>query len=248
MRAIAFCVAGILIAGPAGAVEDYDACVGLIATDAQQALREATGWANFGGGAAARHCRALALVATGAGSQAIDELLGIAAEEPDLTPQARAAVLAQAGEMLMDEGDMVTARAVSAQALTLAPTEPDAVALGASLRLAEGDAAGAKAMLDAALAGWNAGAAPSPRLLVLRAAADRALGRMAAAREDAVRATELAPGMASAWLERGRVAVRIGDKDDARSALLRAVELDQNGEVGATARLVIQRMEAGIAE
>lgn len=247
MRAIAICVAGVLVAGPAAAVQDYDACVGLIGTDAQRALREATDWAAFGGGAAARHCRALALIATGAESRAIDELLGMAAEEPDLTPQARAAVLAQAGEMLMDGGDMVTARAVSAQALTLAPAEPDAVALGAALRLAQGDAAGAKAMLDHALTGW-AGGAPSPRLLVLRAAADRTLGRMAAAREDAVRATELAPDMATAWLERGRVAARIGDRADARSALLRAIELDRDGEVGAAARLAIQRMEAGIAE
>ncbi len=245
MRAIVLCVAGVLIAGPAVAVQDYDACVALIGTDAERALREATDWAAFGGGAAARHCRALALIATGAPSQAIDELLGMAADEPGMTPEARAAVLAQAGEMLMDAGDMVTARAVSAQALALAPAEPDAVALAASLRLADGDAAGAKALLDDSLAG---GGSRSPRLLVLRAASDRALGEMAAAREDAVRATDLAPGMATAWLERGQVAARIGDKPGARTALLRAVELDRDGKVGAAARRAIQRMEAGIVE
>lgn len=238
--------AGLAMAQPAAAVEDYDACVALIETDPARAVEEATGWATFGGGAAARHCRALALIATGADSGAIDELLGIAAEEPELTPQARAAVLAQAGEMLLDRGEIATARTVSAQALSLAPAEPDAVALGASLRLADGDAQGAQAMLDGVLSGWT-GAVPSPRLLVLRAAAARALGNLAAAREDAIRATEIAPSMASAWLERGRVSARVGDRADARAAMLRAVELDRDGKVGNAARLAFQRMEAGIA-
>lgn len=245
--------AGVLAAallaagGPAAAVEDYDACVALIGADAPRALREATEWARFGGGAPARHCLALALVAAGARSQAADELLAMAAEEPGLEPAARAAVLAQAGEMLVDEGDLETARAVSAQALSLAPDQPDAIALEASLRLARGDPAGAHRLLDLSLDSGR-GTPPPPRLLVLRAAAGRALDRLAAAREDARWATELAPDMASAWLERGRVAARLGDRADARSALLRAVELDRDGTIGEAARLAIGRMEAGITE
>jgi Flp pilus assembly protein TadD len=233
-----------LAVGPAAAVEDYDGCVGLIEGDSARALREAEAWVGAGGGAAARHCRALALIATGAEERAVDELLGIAAEEPGLAPGARAEVLVQAGEMLLDAGDSVTARAVAGQALALAPADPDVAGLSAAVQLAEGDASGALAGLSRALAG----AEPMPRLLVLRAAAQRRLGRFVAARDDAEHATGLAPDMASAWLERGRVAAAIGDPADARDAFLRAIELDRAGKIGAAARTALQRMEAGITE
>ena len=87
---------------PAQAVDDYDACLDLIATNPAQAEREAGDWARFGGAAPARHCYALALIAVGAESRGIDELLGIAVEEPDLEPNARADILAQAGDLLGD--------------------------------------------------------------------------------------------------------------------------------------------------
>ena len=73
------------------------------------------------------------------------------------------------------------------------------------------------AELDAALAGGAA----SPRLLLLRAAAQRRLGQLVAARADAEHATELAPDMASAWLERGRAAAGLGDRQ--KQALLDAL-------------------------
>ncbi len=117
-------LATVGMAGRAAAVEDYDACVGLIAGDAERAERDAAAWADIGGGAAARHCHALALIATGATSAAIDELLDIAAEDPELTPQARADVLVQAGEMLLDEGDGVTARAVGQSGPVARPGRP----------------------------------------------------------------------------------------------------------------------------
>lgn len=248
MRAVGFrlapALATVAAAVPATAIEDYDACVRMIADTPDQAEREAAAWASAGGGAAARHCRALALIALGAASSAIDELLGIAAEEPGLTPEARAEVLVQAGEMLLDEGDGVMARAVAGQALALAPRERDAIGLSAAVLLSEGDASGALSELDSALAGGDA----TPRLLVLRAAAQRRLGSLVAARDDAEHATELAPESASAWLERGRVAAGLGDPADARKALLRAIELDRGGKLGMAAQNTLQRMEAGIAE
>ncbi len=229
---------------PAAALEDYDGCIGLIESDPALAVREAAAWVGDGGGAAARHCHALALIATGAEGRAIDELLGIAAEEANLPPEARADILVQAGEMLLDRGDSGTARAVAGQALALAPGHSGAAGLGAAVRLAEGDAAGALAALDAALADE----APTARLLVLRATAQRRLGQLVAARDDAEHATELAPEMASAWLERGRTAAGLGDRPDARDAFLRAIDLDRAGELGAAARTALQRMEAGLPE
>ncbi len=118
------------------------------------------------------------------------------------------------------------------------------MALSAALRLADGDASGAVTELDAAMA--NGG--PTGRLLVLRSAAERRLGDLVAARDNSQHATELAPDSASAWLERGRVSARLGDREDARDALLRAISLDRGGKLGLAAQNVLQRMEAGIKE
>ena len=57
------------IAGPAKA-GTYDDCVALVATDPARAGVEAQRWVQAGGGTPARHCRALALLAQGAGRRA----------------------------------------------------------------------------------------------------------------------------------------------------------------------------------
>lgn len=244
MRALVLTLAAVLAAGPAAAVEDYDACVALIGTDARRAESESANWAAFGGSAPARHCHALALAAIGADTAAVNELLGIAAEEPDLEPKARAAILVQAGEMLVDQGETGTARTVAGQALRLVSGDRDALGLRASAYLAEGDLQSAMHDLDIAIAGGD----PTARLLVLRAAAERRMGQLIDARDDASWATEIGPEMAITWLERGRVAARMDDKPTARDAFLRAIGLDREGDLGAAARLALQRMEAGIEE
>ena len=244
MRVVIGALTAILLAVPAaGAVESYDQCLELIARDAYQAEREAGEWARFGGGGApARHCYALALIEIGAPSKAIDELLGIAAEEASLTDPARADVLVQAGEMLLEEGDDVTAAVVAEQALRLAPRDGDVLGLRASVRIARGAYKDALTDLNEAIARNG----PLPRLLLLRASAHRQSGALIEARDDATYATELEPRMAAAWLERGRIEARIKDRDSARDSLLEAIDLDRDGEIGKTAQNVLQRMEAGL--
>lgn len=233
----------MLIPGSAEAVGDYDTCLALIASDPVRAEREADDWARFGdGGAAARHCHALALIEVGASGRAIDVLLDIVAEERGLADRARAEILVQAGEMLVEEGDLVTADVVAAQAISLDGGTPGAAGLRASIRLKRDDPNGALGDLNAALARGTG----EPRLLILRASAYRALEQYIAARDDAVYATELAPDFADAWLERGRVEARLRDRKSARNSLLKAVELDRDGKIGRAAQNALQRMEAGI--
>ncbi|MEO1493751.1 MAG: hypothetical protein AAFV19_16485 [Pseudomonadota bacterium] len=229
-------------AGPARAVEDYDTCLTLIGFDPAQAELEAGEWARFGGGAPARHCYALALIENGAPGRAIDELLDIVAEEGLLADQARAEILVQAGELLVEEGDLVTAGVVAAQAISLDGGTPGAAGLRASIRLRQNNPRGALEDLNTALAGGTS----NPRLLILRASAYRAIDQFIAARDDAVFATELAPDFAEAWLERGRVEARLRDKRSARDSLLRAIDLDRGGRIGLAAQNALQRMEAGI--
>ena len=243
MRVAIIGLVALLTTAPAWAFEDYDGCLALIAQDPYRAEREAGDWARFGnGGAPARHCYALALLEIGAPSKAIDELLGIAAEEAALTDSARAEILVQAGELLLDEGDDVTATVVAEQALRLTPRNPQVLGLRAAVRIAKGAYADALVDLNEAIERDG----PVPRLLLLRASAHRENGGLIEARDDATYATELAPGMAEAWLERGRIEARIKDVDSARDSLLQAVALDREGEIGKSAQNVLQRMEAGI--
>ena len=223
----------LVVSTPAKAVEDYDACLDLIGSDADRAEREAGEWARFGGGAPARHCYALALLAIGAQSRGIDELLGMAIEEPGLEPEARADILIQAGEPLMEEPD-----------LRLDQWNVDALALRARVRLANGDSRSALRDLDAALQRQPGNA----RFLTLRAAANRRLDRHVEARDDASFATERDPGDASAWLERGRAEAALRDTNAARFSFLESIALDRDGSTGASAQRALQRMEAGIAD
>lgn len=232
----------LVLATPAKAVEDYDACLDLIGSDADRAEREAGEWARFGGGAPARHCYALALLAIGAQSRGIDELLGTAIEEPGLEPEARADILIQAGELLMEEPDTVTTLVVAEQALRLDQWNVDALALRARVRLANGDSRSALRDLDAALQRQPGNA----RFLTLRAAANRRLDRHVEARDDASFATESDPGDASAWLERGRAEAALRDTNAARFSFLESIALDRDGSTGASAQRALQRMEAGI--
>ncbi|MEM9139581.1 MAG: hypothetical protein AAGB15_07085, partial [Pseudomonadota bacterium] len=217
----------------AQSVEDYDACIALVATDPEAAVRDAGEWSRYGGGAPARHCYALSLIEIGAPLRAADELIGIAVEEADLSNPARADILVQAGELLVDRDDTVTAAVVAAQARQLDPQNPGAMGLSAAVSLANGDVRAALTDLDRALAIKRDGLS----LLLRRASAHRRLGNGVAARDDASYATELQPREPSAWLERGRAEAMLDDKVSARTSFIKAVGLDRDGKIGRAAQL-----------
>lgn len=227
------------------AVDDYDTCIAMIADDPAKAEQEAGDWARYGGGgAAARHCYALALIEIGAPVRAADELIATATEEADLPDQARADILVQAGELLIETDYPATAEIVAGQALQLVPNDPGALGLRAAVRLANGSPRTALQDLNKALQIKG----EDIRLLLRRASAHRRLNSPVPARDDANFATELAPERADAWLERGRIEAKLGDKPGARTSLLKAIELDRDGKIGRAAQLALQRMEAGVGE
>lgn len=93
---------------PATAAEiDYDQCIALVKTDANAALKQAQDWNNKGGGAAAAHCVAIALVALDRYPDAAQVLERIANDPTSGPTAARATVLAQAGNawILANEAD-----------------------------------------------------------------------------------------------------------------------------------------------
>jgi tetratricopeptide (TPR) repeat protein len=231
-------MAGVL-AGPAPA-GTYDDCVALIATDPAKADLEAHRWAQTGGGTPARHCRALALLAQGAGRRAAELMVAIAADDRTLPDQVRSEMLIEAGEIYLGLSELDLGRSVASRALLLARVPRAALTLSARLKAEQGDWRGAVNDLDGALARGE----PDAGLLVLRASARLHLGERVAARADLLWATEIAPELAAVWLERGALEAVSGSRDAARAAWLRAIELDRDGVVGEAARLRLQTMEA----
>lgn len=232
-------------AAPAAqAVEDYDACVALAGSDPAKAESEAAAWRRAGGGAAAGHCQALALVALGADLRAAQLLVEIATDDRTIPESVRATMLVDAGELFLGQGALEAGQAAAARALRLVPGLRPALALAARLKAEAGDWTGAVTSLDAALARG----APDAELLALRASAQIRLGRLVAAKSDLLWATEVDPKAPVVWLERGNLAAAQGQADVARAAWLKAIELDRGNPdpaVADAARLRIQQLEAG---
>ncbi len=228
------------IAGPALA-GTYDDCVALAGADPDLAEAEAGRWVQAGGGSPARHCRALALLAQGAERRAAELMVRIATDDRTLPDEVRSEMLVEAGEIYLGIGEIAYGRSVASRALLLALEPRAALALSARLKAAEGDWRGAADDLDGALARGE----PDAGLLVLRASARLHLGEQVAARSDLLWATEIAPDMASVWLERGVMEAAGDNRDAARAAWLKAIDLDRDGYVGEAARLKLQRMDAG---
>lgn len=242
MRGSAPLLAALALAAtalPARAVEDYDACLALVAENPARAEIESSDWSRFGGGSAARHCHAMALAALGATRLAAEELAALARDARDLPNAIRAEALLQAAEFLLDLGETGAGIGLAEQAIRL-DDSAEARTMRARLHAAEGNYARALADLDAAVA-----AAPTADRVLLRASARRQEGRLQEARADAVWALELSPDLPIAFLELGEIEAAAGRKNPARDAFLKAIELDRGGDIAAAARLSLQRMEAG---
>jgi len=238
---IAAPVLAVLLAAPAGAVEDYEACVALAEENPERAEAEAAARAESGGGAAARHCRALALMGLGAERSAAALLDETAVGDRTLPAQVRADMLVEAGRIWLGLGALEPARAAAERALRIAEAPRAALVLIARLDAEAERWQAAEAALDRALAEGE----PAAEILVLRASARRHLDKLAGARADLEQAAGLAPEDPALWLERGSVEAAAGDLDAARAAWLEAIALDREGPVGAAARLRLQRMDAG---
>lgn len=228
------------VAGLADA-EPYDDCIALVATDPARAEIEAQRWVEDGGGAPAWHCQALALLAQGAERHAAELIVELATDDRTLPDEVRSDMLIEAGEIYLGLGEIAMGHSVASRALQLAREPRAALTLSARLKAEEDKWNGAVSDLDRALARGE----PDAELLVLRASARLHLGERVAARGDLLWATEIAPDLAAVWLERGTLEAASDDRDAARAAWLKAIELDRDGIVGEAARLRLQKMEAG---
>src|SRR5262245_20166772 len=93
---------------PARAVDnqaEYQACMVLLERDPSGALDSAVQWEKEGGGDAARHCKALALIRTGDVEGGALELERVAEAMPQMKAPLAAELFAQAGQAWVRAGN-----------------------------------------------------------------------------------------------------------------------------------------------
>lgn len=198
---------------------EYESCMALVERAPKEAFDAALAWRDVGGGDGAEHCLAKALLWMKQYREAAGRLENLAQTVRAEAPF-RAALLGQAAQAWLLEGDAPRAEAVLTAALELAPEDTDLLIDRARARAEIGAYEDAVADLDAALAR----APERADALLYRASAWRYLDRLDEARTDVERALTLAPGDSRALLERGNIRRLQGDNEGARQDWLQVVK------------------------
>lgn len=199
----------------------YRDCLRLVERDPDQAFDEALEWRSSGGGPAARHCEALALVELKLYGEAAVRLGDLADAPGAGGPEDRADLLAQAGNAWLLAGSGENAAIALTAALKLTPGEPVLLADRARAYAAAEDFDAAEADLSQALTlvpdGFD--------YLVLRAGARRARGDLDGAVNDISQALSLKPNAPYALVERGSIRLAQGDEAGARKDWIAVVRV-----------------------
>ena len=225
----------LLVPAAAGAVEAasrYGDCAALVTTDAGAALESARRWLDESpASAAARHCLALALIATGNAAGGAAQLTSLAAGGG--LPQAvRGELFAQAGNGWLIADHPELALAAFDNALALRPGDVELLIDRARAHAGTGEYWAAVADLDAAL-----DIAPGrDDALAFRAAAYRRLEVWELAADDASRALAANAGNTDALIERAVVRLHQGDDAGARADFTRILLLAPGGAAADLAR------------
>jgi tetratricopeptide (TPR) repeat protein len=191
--------------------DDYEHCMGMLASDPAGANAFADAWEATGGGDGATHCHALAQIELGSPAVGAD-MLETLAQNSKGPALARAAIYGQAGQAWLMASQPDRAFAATTLALAITPDDPDllierAIADGQLERFQD-----AADDLDQALA-------TDPKradALTYRAAARRHLNQLDAAQTDIDEALTLDPQNPEALLERGIIRERTGNPAGAR--------------------------------
>lgn len=216
----------------------YTACMQLARTKPADGWEAALTWTGEGGGDPARHCAAVALIGLKQYKEAARRLEDLAKTSHADAP-VRAAMLDQAGQARILDGDPSRAYADQTTALQLTPNVPDLL-----IDRAESLALGA-AWQDA-LTDLNQALALEPDrvdALTYRATAKRMLGDLDGAKWDIVRALQLDPNSVDAWLESGNVKRLAGDATGARKDWQQVLHLATNGPAADAARANLEKLD-----
>jgi tetratricopeptide (TPR) repeat protein len=220
--------------------EQYDQCMTTLIDDPEAAESIASNWQAAGGGDAATHCQALAMIAAG-DAEGGAKLLETMAHGGKAEGVTRVVLLNQAAEarLMADQADESLRDA--SEALTLSPEDPDLLMERANAYDALDRSKEAMDDLDDVLRlDETRGDA-----FVLRASIWRKMEMLDEARSDVEKALTLDPDDAEALLERGILRQRAGDPTGAREDWTRARDLDPNSDTAELADQNLTLLESG---
>lgn len=218
--------------------ERYQRCLALAHSDASTAYEQALAWHDAGGGAAAVHCSALALVQLKQYGEAAFKLDQLARAPETGDADLRSDLLDQAGNAWMLAGQSRKAETSLSTAIAL-EASADLYGDRARARAQARNWAGAEADLGTALSKDPFRA----DFLVLRASARHAMGRKKEARDDIERALQIDPHYADALVERGGMKLEAGDKAGARADWQIVLATQPKSAAAASARARIEKLE-----
>ena len=218
----------------------YEACVELVARDADTAYDHALRWGDEGGGAAALHCGILALTKLELYDAAATRLEQLAARSDMGGAQERALILQQAGASWLKHGDVKRAIAAYGAGIEIDPQNTALLTARGRAYLLGGEA-------ELAIDDLNRAAELAPQegeIFLLRARAERQTGALESARRDIAAAESAGADPLLLRLERGLIAEEMGDKDSARKDWLyvQANAKEDSAEAEA-ARAYLARMD-----
>jgi tetratricopeptide (TPR) repeat protein len=225
--------------GANGAARRYADCMTLAREKPEQGYRMASTWSSEGGGRAARHCAAAAMIGKGLPAEAARRLEDLAREVGKEKPGMRSDLLGQAASAWLIAGKPEAAFTIQTEALKLRPRDVEML-IDRSISLAS------LRKYWEAIDDLNRALDIDPRraeALVFRASAYRRLNSMALAREDIARALKIDPTLPDGLLERGNIRLEAGDRDGARRDWMAIIRLAPWSAPAEAARRYLEKID-----
>lgn len=216
----------------------YQHCISVARTNPEEGWQEGLAWASMGGGEAARHCQAVALIGKRDFEEGADKLETLA-HDSQAAARVRAGMLAQAGQARLLAHQPDRAFTDQSAALALVPGAPDLLVDRAESQAEQKDYEGARRDLDEALA-----AAPDRvDALTFRATARRYLNDLPGAKADIQRALTLDDHYQDAWLEDGIEKRLEEDNEGARRSWTNVLSLAPSSDAAVTAKRDLELLD-----
>ncbi len=219
--------------------QQYRACIALTYREPWQAFEAAESWAGVGGGAAARHCAAMALLEAKQYDRSAERLEALAAGLATDHFPSPGDVLAQAANVwLLGDRPELALQAIEL-ALQFDPDKASYLVDRGRIRAELGDHAAALSDLNRALALDST----DDDAAAFQASALRHLGRLEEAMAAVEYALDLNPGNPSARLERGILRFQMGDTAGAQADWLHTAAEHSGTPAADSAQARLQKME-----
>jgi len=220
----------------------YEACMAEAKSAPQKAFEMALSWRGLGGGDAAEHCVAVALIGLKQFTEAANRLEALANKTKQTAP-VKAGLLAHAAQAWILANKNARAEAVLTAALNLTPLDADLLVDRGQARAGQRNYNGAIEDLSNAIDSETIPANAAGDAYVFRATAYRLLDKLELALADIERALALRPDHPDGLLERG-ILRRLRDNDaGARQDWLTIIRLAPTSPAADLARHHLESMD-----